>query len=80
MPCTHLKIGGMSAIVCAGRGKRRQCATCKGPAKYLCDWKLENGKTCDAAMCGEHAKCVAVEKHLCPAHQASWRKHPMFRP
>ncbi len=74
MHCAHVKLpDGLRAIVCTtGRPRRKQCTACGRAAAYLCDWKIDSGKTCDAAICGDHAEPVAEEKHLCPKHSKAW--------
>jgi hypothetical protein len=71
MPCHHVNIDGISAIVCTGRQRRKRCA-CGAVAPYLCDWKMGAGKTCDRPICQAHAEEVAKDKHLCPEHQAAY--------
>lgn len=44
------------------------CAYC---ADYLCDWPMGKGKTCDAALCEDHAVLVGEDMYFCPAHQAA---------
>jgi hypothetical protein len=79
--CHHLKIGGQHVIVCGDRRPIGFCI-CGREALFLCDWKVWEKKsgTCDAPICGRHAKEVAPEKHLCPQHQRrydQWKyKHP----
>jgi len=79
--CEHLNIEGTHVIVCGARKTRRYCA-CGHAADFLCDWKVPAKKsgTCDAPICSKHAKQVAPEKHLCPAHQLQYvvwkRNHP----
>jgi hypothetical protein len=41
---------------------------CLAPSSYLCDHQLENGKTCDAPICSEHAQQIGPDRHLCPRH------------
>ena len=73
MVCTPIKLeGGMTAIVCCGRGRKRRCA-CERPATLLCDWKVGKGKTCDRPICTGCAKEVAHDKHLCREHQVAYR-------
>jgi hypothetical protein len=46
MPCR--RVG--NAILCS-RAKSAQCRYCGRDAPLLCDWKMPNGKTCDAPIC-----------------------------
>lgn len=34
---------------------------------------MGNGKTCDKAICEDHAEEVSTDKHLCPEHQDAYR-------
>lgn len=74
MPCTPVNLGGgLSAIVCTGRGPRiKHCTACDRIAPYLCDWKVGHNKTCDLPICKIHAEQVAQDKHLCPKHSKAW--------
>lgn len=72
MPCIPMKVGGISAIVCTGRG-RQKCCRCGAPANLVCDWKVGNGKTCDQPICTVHAEEPAPNKHLCEEHQVAYR-------
>jgi hypothetical protein len=74
--CSTVKLpGGGTAIVCGPRGRRRRCSVggCTASAALLCDWKIGDGKTCDAPICREHAEEVAPDKHLCRRHQVDYR-------
>lgn len=60
-------------IVCGPRRRQRKCHSCKtAPGTQECDWKLPNGKTCDATLCKRCSTRPAVEKDLCPAHAEAW--------
>jgi len=63
--------GGGRAFVCGPKPRRQRCA-CGKPADLLCDWKLGDGKTCDAPLCAACAIEPAPDKHLCRTHQALW--------
>lgn len=39
-----------------------------GISSLLCDWPLEDGSTCDAPLCNEHALAIGPDRHLCPLH------------
>jgi transcriptional regulator with XRE-family HTH domain len=57
-------------FVCA-RGARIQTCSCGFVAKYLCDFPMGKGKTCDALLCEDHAvkQGTAVQDlHYCPQH------------
>lgn len=75
MPCDRVRLpGGGTAIVCSSR-KRKRCE-CGRPATLLCDWKIGDGKTCDAPICTICAEHVGPDKHLCRKHSeayAFWR-------
>lgn len=75
------RVGGMLMHIKLG-GKRRQppacCAPldidgkqvkCLGFAEFLCDEPVgDEGKTCDAPVCSEHATQVGRNAHRCPKH------------
>lgn len=81
MHCRTVRVGGSTMIVCGERPKPKPCA-CGQPSRFLCDWKLGDGKTCDAPLCADSnigpgcANQVGRDKHLCPEHRVAWRKHP----
>ncbi len=39
-------------------------------SSILCDWELEDGRTCDAPLCPDHANEIGPDKHLCGLHLA----------
>jgi hypothetical protein len=43
---------------------------CMAISSFLCDWKLEDGRTCDAPLCPDHAHEMGPDKHLCGMHFA----------
>lgn len=57
MPCEKMKIPGGTMIVCSRGQKQRRCSAggCGEKASRLCDFALNNGKTCDRALCSTHA-------------------------
>lgn len=59
------KAGQVTKIICS-RGSKR-CRWCANACTKLCDFPI-NGKTCDAPMCGSHAKHVSYEVDYCPDH------------
>ena len=79
--CEKLNIDGQSVIICRSRGPAKFCF-CGRAAEALCDWKVRDRKsgTCDAPLCGQHAKKVGSGKHLCPTHDRAYedwkRRHP----
>jgi len=73
--CLRIETPAGVAIVCGTR--RIPVCRCGRPADYQCDWKMGEGKTCDAYICANHAKEVATNKHMCPFHQHAyehWKK------
>lgn len=69
MPCLHM--GG--AIVCTRGQSARNCEVCRAvKGSNLCDWKLPNGRTCDAALCDGCTHKPAHNKDLCPTHAKRW--------
>jgi len=41
---------------------------CAAISAFLCDWPAGGARTCDAALCGAHAREVGRNKHYCPSH------------
>jgi hypothetical protein len=72
MICRTVTTSGVTAIVCGPRPRAKRCGGCGRPAKLLCDWKLDEGKTCDEPICASCATEVAADKHLCPTHLAAY--------
>lgn len=53
---------------------------CCAISTFLCDFELEDGKTCDAPLCPEHARQVGPDRHLCPRHALAADAQPeLFR-
>jgi protein-arginine kinase activator protein McsA len=79
MPCEHVKVGDTWAIVCS-RGKRKNwCEFChERPASKLCDAKIENGKTCDAAICDHCATHSDKDIDYCPRHKHEAKQGALF--
>ena len=71
MPCTPFRTeNGATGFAC---GPRQRCkCELRRPMKYLCDWKVGDGKTCDRPLCDRCTSKPAPDKDLCPAHQAEW--------
>ncbi len=71
MPCTPIKLGDANAIVCTrGRSKGKRCSHggCFRVHTVLCDFKLANGKTCDAPLCKAHAHHTGDDTDYCLPH------------
>lgn len=47
---------------------------CDDISTLLCDWKLEQGGTCDAPLCAKHGTAVGPDLHLCPIHEKQRRE------
>jgi hypothetical protein len=76
MPCQWIKLpDGTVAHLNIAKRRTAPCKFCaanggrKTPSTRLCDYELPNGKTCDAAMCNNHATSVGEDRDLCPAHK-----------
>ncbi len=67
MPCDIQKdaSGQVTKIVCSRWP--RKCRWCGTNSAKLCDFPV-NGRTCDAPMCGLHAKSIRYEVDYCPDH------------
>ena len=57
MPCESFNTSEGSFLVCRGRGRRKKCSVkgCSAIADYACDYPVGDGKTCDRALCRDHA-------------------------
>lgn len=47
---------------------------CMYPGDKLCDWPMGKGKTCDLALCDDHARGIGEDRDLCPIHFGLWQK------
>ena len=64
MPCEWYEIDGAIILVNRGRGGKKQtCKFCgnKYSEGKLCDFPVEHGKTCDAAMCNECSRTLGYQ-------------------
>jgi hypothetical protein len=79
--CRAVNEGGMTMIVCGPRSRqpRPECVACVETAAYLCDWPLDNGKTCDQPICKRHARERGPDNHICPRHQFAADHQPRGR-
>lgn len=48
------------------------CADCAGIGDTLCDFPVGDGKTCDRAMCKDHAHEIGLDIHYCETHYRMW--------
>ena len=53
------------------------CGVCGCYADLLCDFPMGRGKTCDLPICGEHAREVGDNLHLCALHFPVWQKRAL---
>lgn len=72
MPCYIRKNGDGSMFLCGNLGPH--CVDCADSSDFLCDYPVGEGKTCDAALCPEHAQEVAPEIHYCSGHMVMWNE------
>lgn len=71
MTCHPIKMpNGATGFICT-REREKRCG-CGNRGVFLCDWKIGDGKTCDAPLCGRCALSPEAEKHLCKAHAQAW--------
>lgn len=72
MPCNPLfsKDGKAVGFVCGPKTKARRCkvAGCRSWATKLCDWPVDDRRTCDLDLCVDHATKVGPDKDYCPRH------------
>jgi len=73
MPCTVVKFGSTTGIVCS-RGQRTKRCRCGEIATRECDWRVKDRKsgTCDRPLCERCTHEPAPEKDLCKEHAALW--------
>lgn len=72
----HLKLSGKAAknppLPCVARitydNPTVPSTRCCAISTLLCDHELEDGKTCDAPLCPDHATAIGPDRHLCPRH------------
>lgn len=48
------------------------CADCSCVGDYLCDYPVGDNKTCDRAMCDDHAHVIGNDLHYCDTHRGEW--------
>lgn len=73
----HIKLGGkkkrpLAACVARIQIEKRECR-CMAISTIQCDWENEDGHTCDAPLCADHAHEIGPDKHLCDMHYAQHR-------
>jgi hypothetical protein len=54
------------------------CRVCGFLADALCDFPIGNDKTCDSALCSEHAKVIIGDIHYCPEHSGEYGNIKIF--
>ncbi len=50
------------------RQDTRSCSVCGAPGRYLCDYPLAPGKTCDKPLCGRCRVIKGPDQDWCPGH------------
>lgn len=79
MPCEPVideKTGNVIGIKCSrDKPARGVCIVCGKPSTRLCDYLLENGNTCDAPLCTEHANKRGWAD-FCPEHAEKYDQGP----
>ena len=59
--------------ICGDLGPHcKECGDCGD--EFLCDYPVGKGKTCDAPLCGYHAREVAPNVHYCSGHYQKWQE------
>jgi hypothetical protein len=68
-PCRYVKLpqGGF-ALVRYAPSRPKKCRWCAYHGSRLCDFPVGDGKTCDAPMCGKHARRIDDKTDYCPDH------------
>lgn len=75
MTCSFVNVDGHPVIVC-GKIKLFPCSACGEIATRECDWKVGQGRTCDASLCEKCTSSPARNKDLCPEHAEAWAADP----
>lgn len=70
--------GDIDGFLCASDIKKTDlCWACGYIADLLCDYPMGRGKTCDLALCDEHAREIGQDRHLCLIHFAEFQKRAL---
>ena len=79
MPCEVIKLDDRVVFLC-GRGPapKTTCRWCDRPARYLCDFRVQPGVSCDAPMCGRHRRHVVEGIDYCESHRHATAGRPVF--
>ncbi len=88
MPCKVERDGDTVRIICSRGNTPKCCVVCGKPADKLCDYPLDNDKTCDTPMCSKHAfkpringeYLYGADKDFCPEHAVQVVKNPPSSP
>jgi hypothetical protein len=74
-PCSWIKFpDGTVAHIRTAKQRTPRCKFCGGPgATLLCDFRLPNGKTCDAKMCHGCSMPVGPDLDYCIDHRGEKR-------
>jgi DNA adenine methylase len=71
MSCQRIDLPGGSIIACSrGAKPKAPCSVpgCDRPHAALCDFRLKNGRTCDAKLCASHRTKAGSDVDYCPPH------------
>ncbi len=73
MPCylERTPDGGMM-FMCGDLGPHCAAGDCDAASRFLCDYPVGKGQSCDLPLCSSHAYAVAHELHYCPGHMQLW--------
>lgn len=71
---------GSAGFVCGSFAGEKHCVVCGDFAERLCDFKLPDGKTCDAPICKAHATRVGRNLDMCPQHAPKESQPLLFKP
>ena len=78
MACEVVNVDGNDFFVCGrgGGGSGQKCAYCHRSSTRLCDFEVENGKTCDVPMCDFCTHNAGRNLDLCQNHRGRVVHHP----
>jgi hypothetical protein len=67
--CQIVRSNGIMLVACSRSKRGPSCSYCSRPGTLLCDFPVQDGKTCDKRLCGQCAKETGKDEHQCRIHQ-----------
>lgn len=78
--CFPIRFEGGGGFICSSFPGEKHCVDCGAMSTRLCDFKLSNGKTCDAPMCDAHSHRVGANTDFCRLHRPKESQPGLFAP